>query len=153
VNGLAFDVVMELIQGLNGNGFTVYFDNFYTSPVLLQELKRHGFLACGTLRENRRGVPMDLKNKKVWSKRARRGDMRWCRVGDIGYCQWMDSRVVTLATTTPHSVSKFGYARRRFKENGQWTRLAIRRPVVVERYNNSWQVWTGLISLLVRTIV
>ena len=34
-HGLSYDVVMKLVDSLNGSGFTVYIDNFYTSPALL----------------------------------------------------------------------------------------------------------------------
>ena len=37
-NGLGFDVVMKLIKPYSFQGYEVFFDNFYTSPLLLNEL-------------------------------------------------------------------------------------------------------------------
>lgn len=54
--GLAHRVVISLVQDLEGKGYHVYTDNFYSSPALFMELKSKGFEACGTVRKNCRGL-------------------------------------------------------------------------------------------------
>ena len=56
-NGLTYDVVMDLTESLQFQGYFVFFDNFYTSPTLLHSRKERGIGATGTLTTNRRGVP------------------------------------------------------------------------------------------------
>ena len=48
--GLAHRVVMDLAddQRLEGKGYLIYTDNFYSSPDLFQALADKGFGACGT---------------------------------------------------------------------------------------------------------
>ena len=48
-SGLGFDVVTKLVDGLEKQGFVVYIDNFYSSPVLFEELVKQGFGAVGTI--------------------------------------------------------------------------------------------------------
>ena len=61
--GVTHAVVLKLVEGLEGRGYHVYMDNFYTSPTLFQDLRCLGFGACGTVRTNQRGVPDEMKSK------------------------------------------------------------------------------------------
>ena len=54
-------VVLKLLEGLGGRGHHVYTDNCYSSPALFGNLRRLGFGACGTMRQNRRGMPAEMK--------------------------------------------------------------------------------------------
>ena len=57
---------MTLVSGLEGRGYRVYTDNFYTSS-LFTDLHHNGFDACGTVRFDRKGITKTFK-KKVVSK-------------------------------------------------------------------------------------
>ena len=48
-NGLSYDVMIDLVNGRDNQGYTVYMDNFYTSPILFKELANLGLGAVGTL--------------------------------------------------------------------------------------------------------
>ena len=91
-HGLAYDVVMELCTILQGQGYRLYFDNFFTSPHLLARLCELGILATGTTVANRKGYPKEFKDD--WAKRARRGNCRWFRLNEILAMQWMDKKVI-----------------------------------------------------------
>ena len=39
-NGLAFDVVTDILHAFDYQGYSVYFNNLYTSPTLLHALKQ-----------------------------------------------------------------------------------------------------------------
>ena len=52
--GLRGSVVIDLTKLLpTGPSYKIYFDNFFTSPTLLDSLARRGFGATGTVRANR----------------------------------------------------------------------------------------------------
>jgi hypothetical protein len=67
--GLGHRVVMDLTQHLHGSNIRVYMDNFYTGAPLLSSLRSHYILACGTIRANRKGLPVQHlpKNNTIQS--------------------------------------------------------------------------------------
>ena len=54
--GLGHYVVMNMTKPFNGKGRHVYFDNFFNSPALMEDLLKEKTLACGTVRTNRKGL-------------------------------------------------------------------------------------------------
>ena len=60
-NGLGHYVVTSMTKPFHGKYHHVYFDNFFNSPKLLQNLLAKKMYACGTVRTNSR--PCDEKNK------------------------------------------------------------------------------------------
>ena len=63
--GLATWVVKGLTDELKGYNFHVYFDNFFNSYELLNDLVQNRIFACGTARSNRRGFADALKKLKL----------------------------------------------------------------------------------------
>ena len=51
-NGVAYGVVFKLIEPCLRKGYTVYMDNYYSSPLLYKDLLDAGTTASGTLRNN-----------------------------------------------------------------------------------------------------
>ena len=56
-------VVFDLISGHNFQGKHLYFDDFFTSLRLLENLKLQNIKACGTIRSDRVGIPSDFAKK------------------------------------------------------------------------------------------
>ena len=57
---MGYDVVLQLMKDYLNQGWTLYVDNFYTSPTLaidLFDLKTH---LTGTLDKGRKGVPEEV---------------------------------------------------------------------------------------------
>ena len=96
--GLAHGVVMELVEDerLQGKGYVVVTDNFYSSPALFRELKQRGFGACGTTWTDRRGIPPTVRDAKL-----QRGDVISSRDDGILSLKWKDKRDVTMLSTYP----------------------------------------------------
>ena len=66
--GLGARVVKDLTSDLKGKHHHVYFDNFFTSVKLIEDLRNDGIYGCGTARADRKGYPQKLKMLKL-SKR------------------------------------------------------------------------------------
>ena len=59
--GLGAHVVKTLTSDLKHKYHDVYFDNFFTSVQLLEQLEEDEIYSCGTARKDRRGFPPALK--------------------------------------------------------------------------------------------
>ena len=62
---LGTKVVKKLSQPLIGGNYHLYFDNFFSSVTLFQDLVEDGIYACGTFRKDRKGLPEVVKNTKL----------------------------------------------------------------------------------------
>ena len=60
--GVSGVVVLELLEPYLGRGHTLYIDNWYTSPLLAEELLKHDTGVCGTVKTNRKHMPENEKN-------------------------------------------------------------------------------------------
>ena len=65
-------VVFDLISGHNFQRKLLYFDNFFTSLRLLENLKLQNIKVCGTIRPDGAGIPSDFAKKN----RMQRGDCK-----------------------------------------------------------------------------
>ena len=52
--GLAYRVVMDLMEPYQGKGHRLFMDNFYTSFDLVQDLLKRGTYSTGTIRQNKK---------------------------------------------------------------------------------------------------
>ena len=60
--GLGAYIVKKLIEGLKDRHHHVFFDNYFTSFRLLEDLEKDGIYGCGTARKDRKEFPAALKN-------------------------------------------------------------------------------------------
>ena len=124
-HGATYDIVMRLMAPLLNQGYRLYIDNYYTSPILLQDLYYKKTVACGTLRSNRKGVPTVIKTTKL-----AKGDHMAMTLtgGNLQLIKWRDKRDVLILTSmhnaefcdVPHG-----------NRNGE----AVRKPKAVLDYN------------------
>ncbi|XP_047741769.1 piggyBac transposable element-derived protein 4 isoform X2 [Hyalella azteca] len=98
--GSAESVVARLMHPLLGTGMTVYTDNYYTSLPLAKFLLDHKIYLCGTIRSNRKGLPVEVTKAKL-----KRGEI----IGkknehDIKVLNWKNkANVLTLTTVPEHT--------------------------------------------------
>ena len=64
-HGLGARVVKTLTSELKGKHHHVYFDNYFTSLGLLEDLEQDQIYACGTARKDRKGFPDLLKKPNL----------------------------------------------------------------------------------------
>jgi hypothetical protein len=74
---LAHNVVLNMVDGLDGKGHVVVMDNSFSSVGFFTELASWGIYATGTMRSNRVGLPEKFKDTKSFNARATQGDLQW----------------------------------------------------------------------------
>ena len=58
-------VVKSLSQPLVGGHYHLYYDNFFSSVALFDDLLEDGLYACGTFRRDRKRIPDDIKTTQL----------------------------------------------------------------------------------------
>ena len=96
--GLAYGVVMKLVQPFLDKGHTVYMDNFYTSPELFHDLLERNTSASGTVRQNHKHFPALLKS--VYGETATpRGTTTFAYYKQLTMVRWSDNKDVYALST------------------------------------------------------
>ena len=97
-NGQAYDV-MKLTEPLHGKGYTVYTDNFYTSPVLFKDLLTKKLTTSGT---NHKHVLQVLAK----ASGMKRGDSKFAFHAGLTAVRWHDNKdVYCLSTLISDSIT------------------------------------------------
>ena len=98
--GLATRVVVDLTEPFQHCNRHIYFDNFFTSVNLVEELLRRGTYACGTSRANR--YSKSFKVKKGGRKqeiKLKTGERRQLQKGTMLITLWYDKRQVAILSS------------------------------------------------------
>ena len=93
VNGLGYDVVMKMASPFLKKHRHIFFDNFFTSTKLMEDLLAQDTYACGTVRSNRKDLPACAKNK------LRQGEKVCAQRGKIIFTKWHDKRDICFLST------------------------------------------------------
>ena len=141
-NGLSFDVVMELIEPYVFQGYELFIDNFYTSPVLLEKLLEYGIVATGTLIVTRRNVPREVvaMKKAVEKHSVHCGTGYYFRPHDskITFCVWHDTKTLAMASTAFPGHSENTVVRRvKDSTSGSSISKELPCPIMLTKYNKS----------------
>lgn len=85
-HGHSYQVVMGLVRrgDLLNKGYTVDTDNYYTSPLLNDDLYAEDTLAVGTVRMNRKEIPKAMK------KNLKKGQEIYRQRGSLLAVKWTD---------------------------------------------------------------
>ncbi|KAG0414393.1 hypothetical protein HPB47_008460 [Ixodes persulcatus] len=131
--GLGGSVVMRLVESLlKGQNLSCYFDNYFTSVRLLQELKTVEILGTGTIRSNRL-LGCTLKSEKEMRKEERGTiDSKISEDGDVVIVRWQDNGIVNMASTRVR-VGEKGTVKRWSEAKKE--HIEIECPEVVLEYN------------------
>ncbi|XP_070188662.1 piggyBac transposable element-derived protein 4-like [Littorina saxatilis] len=125
-NGATYDLVMHMLGGYFGQGYVLYMDNYYSSPILYWDLWLSGVGASGTLRANRKGVPQVVKDKKMKEK----GETFTVHNANMMLMKYNDRKVVHLLSTVDTSAQKAT------GKTDPRTNTPITKPEVVVNYNS-----------------
>ena len=128
---LGESVVLSLSKSLIGSGCHLFIDNFFNSPKLMLILHGHGILATGTVRQNRKGLPKNVKS----DKNMKTGEMESFQSKDrkVNFIKWMDNRAVYALSNNISPIGKTGTSRR---QKGNKERKNIDVPDIISTYNH-----------------
>lgn len=117
---LSARVVLALSDNLLDKGYCLYLDNFYTSPNLVDKLLRRRTDCVGTMRLTRKGVPEEIKSKKLEKGQTiamyRRKQM---------LLKWKDKKdILMVSTVHDDNMIEIDHRNKR-----------IKKPAVVAEYN------------------
>lgn len=127
--GLGESVVISLSKSLKDSYCTLYFDNFFTSPALVNELCDQGIYAVATVRKDRKNMPV-LKDDKS----MKRGDIDFHFSDQVTALKWYDNKAVCLLSTNLEESKSVSNVQRRQK--GHSAKIAVQCPQVVKQYNS-----------------
>ncbi|KAG0422042.1 hypothetical protein HPB47_002114 [Ixodes persulcatus] len=131
---------MRLVESLpKGQNLSRYFDNYFPSVGLLQELKTVGILGTGTIRSNRL-LGCTLKSEKQMRKEGRGTiDSKNSEDGDVVIVRWQDSRILNMSSTRV-GVGEKGTVKRWSEAKKELVKIEC--PEVVLEYNKFIWEWT-----------
>ena len=122
INGLGYDVVTQLTRPFMNNNHCLYFDNFFSSVILFEDLQKNGTYACATVRCNRKDLPRCVKDK------LRPGQKIVRQKGNVVLTKWHDKRDVCIISTNCSPLEPDVVVTR---GNNQ----EVTKPAVVNLYN------------------
>jgi len=128
-------VVKELCAGLRP-GTVIFADNYFSSPLLVQELLAQGKHYVGTVRKGRKHYPKELVDIKA-TKTTPRGTTNFAvceKTGVVSLC-WLDNKPVHLLASVFSPLCLHTCQRRGRNAAGFNTPQTVPQPGVVKAYN------------------
>uniref|UniRef100_A0A8C4NJI7 PiggyBac transposable element-derived protein domain-containing protein n=1 Tax=Eptatretus burgeri TaxID=7764 RepID=A0A8C4NJI7_EPTBU len=95
-HGLGYKVVMHLSKPYWHKGHHLYFDRYFSSPHLLEDLEnRCGTYGCSTVSLHRTGLPLAARTSSLQA----RGDVEFFQKRNLVLTLWRDRRLVSMLST------------------------------------------------------
>jgi len=120
--GLAYRIVFDLIKDYLDRNYFLYYDNFYSTLKLFQDLENRKVFACGTIRSYRGQFPHTFRYAALQT-----GESKFMRIGNLVGVHWKDKRDVFVLSTI-HGTAVEMVQRRRGDP--------ITKPEMICDYNN-----------------
>lgn len=135
--GLSGSVVMSLVEDrvMAHSNYRLFFDNYFTSSNLVQELLTKGIYCTGTVRANRVGsLPIKPNSELV---KQGRGAMDGCTSSDNKLClvRWNDNSLVTVLSSAYDWQTNLGQVKR--YDNSTKAYVDVACPSAIIEYNKS----------------
>lgn len=126
---LSTRVVTKLVEPFYKKKHHVYFDNFFTSIDLLEILLRKKTYACGTVRKNRRGLPVAIKTLKFKNS----GQMKKWQKGKVMAVSWCEKKRQVNLLSTANTVGDTQVTRK--QRHGQ-PDVTYPKPIAIKEYTD-----------------
>lgn len=124
-------VVTKLVEPYYKKKHHVYFDNYFTSVQLMEVLLKKKTYACGTVRKDRRGLPVPLKTTKFKNS----GEMRKWQKGRLTAVSWCEKKRQVNVLSTGNSIGNMEL--RRPGRRGQ-PEARYPKPIAIQDYTNNF---------------
>ena len=131
--GKSGDVVVILVEGQPRHTY-VFFDNYFASPALLLELKKQEIYGTCTMRKNRTNKCPLLTEKEMKKKDRGYTDHMVSSETDVLVCQWLDNKVVSVASNI-HSVNPTHMVKRYNRKEKR--HIEVSCPHLIQQYNRN----------------
>ena len=109
-------MVNVVIENSVASKHTFYFDNFFTSFDLLNNLGKEGVKTIGTLRENRTQVALKVLMDTKSQKKSDRGTFDFHCDGNIYFAKWNDNAIVSIGSNFTSHIP-VSHTKRRVKKD------------------------------------
>lgn len=130
--GLCSKVVLDLMAGLEGDGYQLYTDNYYTSPQLYFTLYKKGINAYGTVQTNRKEFPYELVRRK--GERFDRGYYDYRSNGPLLGAFWVDRRFIYFLSTLHTALPSNGATTTIMRREADGSQVAVQCPPLLPDY-------------------
>ncbi|XP_014487785.1 PREDICTED: piggyBac transposable element-derived protein 4-like isoform X3 [Dinoponera quadriceps] len=121
-------VVMEVAQPILKKGYTLYMDNFYSSPHLFLTLLKNDTNAVGTVRKNRKNMPKVFSSMKL-----KKGEVKTLSSHGLLALKWRDKKDVHILSTKHSNADLINTGKRRKNKGGDSENII--KPASVLEYN------------------
>jgi len=122
-------VVLTLSEKLKGTYCTLYFDNFFNSPLLVRKLlEERQIYAIGTARKDRKQMPSLKPDKEM-----KRGDIFIQQSKNVTCSKWFDNKAVLMLSTNVAGME--GTTNVSCRVKGSANKISITCPNVIKFYN------------------
>ena len=125
--GLGEFVILSLCQKLKDTHGFLFFDNVFTSPALLVKLLEMEIYVTGTVRANRKNMPV-LKHEKE----MKRNERDCFSSNHLSVINWMDNKSVILLSNyfNPKETQQI-----ECRVKGSKDKVKVTCPFVIQEYN------------------
>ena len=130
---LGYRVVHDLTRNFVGKNHHVFFDNFFSTVKLAEDLLKDGIYCCATARANRKDFPKDLAAKSPIVKRLKRRESIHRRKENVVATAWKDKKIVHFLSTQSNPIGNETVNRK--QRDG--TIIQVPSVPVVKSYNAS----------------
>ena len=122
---------MQLFEKLEGTFCTLFFENFFNSPLLINKLFEQNIYEIGTVRSSRKHMPKLKDDKKMV-----RGDSDFQFPKNVICCKWFDNKPVLLLAINVEGMDGTSNVMRRAE--GSATKTPVSCPnIITKMYNAS----------------
>lgn len=97
-------VVHDLPRNFTGRNHHAFYDNFFSTAKLVEDLLEDGIYLCGTARANRKDFPKELAATNHDVKRLRQGEALFRRKNNAVATMWKDKKIVHFLSTKSNPV-------------------------------------------------
>lgn len=124
-------VVKELSKLIIDKGYTLFLDNWYSSPKIFEYLLQHDTDAIGTVRSNRKNMPKELTELKL-----KKGEIAARSSRGILALKWSDRKDVYLLSTKHANAQMTDTGKKTIHRGGRTEPNNAMKPKCVIEYNH-----------------